>query len=240
MERTWSDVDQYFVERLIHADDALDGALADSATEGLPAINVTPIQGKFLALLVQLIGARRILEIGTLGGYSTIWMARALPKSGRILSLEIDEHHAEVARANIERAGLAKRVDIRVAPATESLAKLIAKPSKPFDLVFIDADKERTLEYFEAAIELSHRGTLIVVDNVVRKGEIVDVVSTDKSVRGMQRFMDKLAKDSRVDATALQTVGSKGYDGFVLGLVTARRTTRAPQRRRAPIRRGRP
>ena len=220
MEPTWSAVDEYFVERLIHSDDVLEAALADSATEGLPAISVTPTQGKFLALLVKLVNARRILEIGTLGGYSTIWMARAIPKSGRIISLEIDEHHAEVARMNIERAGLARRVEIRVAPATESLGKLIAKRMKPFDVVFIDADKERTLEYFEAALELSHPGTVIVVDNVVRKGEIVDTASSDKSVRGMQRFMDRLATESRVDATALQTVGSKGYDGFVLAVVT--------------------
>ena len=220
MEPTWTEVDQYLVERLIHSDDALDAALADSAAQGLPAISVTATQGKFLALLVQLVKAQRILEIGTLGGYSTIWMARALPKSGRVISLEIDEQHAEVARANIERAGLAKRVDIRVAPATESLAKLIAGRANPFDLVFIDADKEHTLEYFEAAIGLSHPGTVIVVDNVVRKGEIVDAASTDKSVQGMQRFMERLAKESRVDATALQTVGSKGYDGFVLAVVT--------------------
>ena len=220
MEPTWNEVDEYFVERLIPSDDVLDAALADSTAEGLPAISVTPTQGKFLALLVKLVSARRILEIGTLGGYSTIWMARAIPKSGRIISLEIDEHHAEVARSNVERAGLAKQVEIRVAPATESLARLIAKRVKPFDVVFIDADKERTLEYFEAAIQLSHPGTVIVVDNVVRKGEIVDAASSDKSVRGMQRFMDRLATESRVEATALQTVGSKGYDGFVLALVT--------------------
>ena len=237
METTWTEVDQYFVERLAPSDRALDAALANSAGEGLPAINVTPTQGKFLAMLAQLIKARRILEIGTLGGYSTIWMARALPKSGRVVSLEIDEHHAEVARDNIERAGLAKQIAIRVAPATESLAKLIAQRAKPFDLVFIDADKERTLEYFESSIELSRPGTVIVVDNVVRKGEIVDASSTDKSVRGMQRFMDSLAEDSRVDATGLQTVGSKGYDGFVIAVVT--RTGRAPRRRRAPSRRGR-
>lgn len=239
MEPTWNEVDQYFADRLIHSDEALEDALADSTAEGLPAINVTPTQGKFLALLVQLVKARRILEIGTLGGYSSIWLARALPKSGRVLSLEIDPHHARVARANIKRAGLATQVEIRVAPATESLAKLIAKRTNPFDLVFIDADKERTLEYFEAAIELSHPGTVIVIDNVVRKGQIVDATSTDTSVRGMQRFLDALANDSRVNATGLQTVGRKGYDGFVLAVVIARTTRQAPRPRRAPSRRGR-
>jgi len=237
MERTWNDVDQYFVERLIDSDDALEAALAASAAEGLPAISVTATQGKFLALLAHVVEARRILEIGTLGGYSTIWMARALPKSGRIISLEIDEHHAGVARGNVKRAGLAKRVDIRVAPAMQSLAELIRERARPFDLVFIDADKERTLEYFEAAIELSHRGTVIVVDNVVRKGELVDATSADKGVIGMQRFMDGLAKESRVDATGLQTVGSKGYDGFVLAVVSA--TGRGRRPRQVPSRRGR-
>jgi len=220
METLWTEVDRYFEDRLTTDDPVLAAALADSTAAGLPAINVTPLQGKFLGLLAQLCNARRILEIGTLGGYSAIWMGRALPTDGTLVTLEISSSNAEVARRNLERAGLAERVHVVVGPASKSLAHLIADKVEPFDLVFIDADKESSEEYFEASLALSHVGTVIVVDNVVRKGAIIDNPSTDSMVLGVQKLADRLRRERRVSATAIQTVGGKGYDGFVMAIVT--------------------
>ena len=220
MEPIWNAVDEYFNKRLSLSDDALAAALADSTAAGLPAISVTPAQGKLLMLLAQMCHARRILEVGTLGGYSAIWMGRALPADGALITLEINPVNAAVAQRNLERAGLADRVDVMVAPATESLNRLIADRVQPFDFVFIDADKERSVEYFDAALALSHAGTVIIVDNVVREGAIIDARSTDVNVLGMRRLAERLARERRVSVTAIQTVGSKGYDGFILAVVT--------------------
>jgi predicted O-methyltransferase YrrM len=220
-DETWTSVDEYFERRLSLSDVVLDAALDDSNAAGLPAINVTPAQGRFLALLIRVMGARRVLEIGTLGGYSTIWMARELPDDGMLVTLEISASNASVAQRNIERAGLARRTTILVAPASESLNRLMADRTAPFDFVFIDADKEHSVEYFEAALALTRTGSVIIVDNVVRKGAIIDASTSDSMVLGMQRLMERLAHERRVSATAIQTVGSKGYDGFILAVVTA-------------------
>jgi len=219
MEATWNEVDAYFADRLAPTDAALEAALTDSNAAGLPAISVTANQGKFLQLLVQIRKARRILEIGTLGGYSTIWMARALPKDGRLITLEIDDKHAAVAHRNIERAALRGIVEIRVAPAAGSLAQMKRDRVDPFDLIFIDADKASTMEYYDAAVELSKPGSLIVIDNVARHGRVIDADSTDADVVGMRRAVDRVAGDTRVSAAALQTVSTKGYDGFILAVV---------------------
>ena len=219
MESTWHAVDEYFEQKLALNDPALGAALADSQAEGLPAINVTPAAGKLLALLAQSINARRILEVGTLGGYSTIWMARALPADGELVTLEISRHHAAVAQRNLDRARLADRVRIVVAPATDSLRQMISERVESFDLVFIDADKERNLEYFEAALALTHPGSLIIVDNVVREGAVVEADSSDTMVQGVRRLVDRVVDERRVSATVIQTVGGKGYDGFLLARV---------------------
>ena len=219
MESTWHAVDEYFEQKLALNDPALGAALADSQAEGLPAINVTPAHGKLLALLAQSINARRILEVGTLGGYSTIWMARALPPDGELVTLEIARLHAAVAQRNLDRARLADRVRIVVAPATDSLRQMISERVESFDLVFIDADKERNLEYFEAALALTHPGSLIIVDNVVRKGAVVEADSSDTMVQGVRRLVDRVVDERRVSATVIQTVGGKGYDGFLLARV---------------------
>lgn len=219
MESTWNAVDEYFERQLTLSDPALDSALADSKSAGLPSINVTAAQGKLLGLLAQSIGARRILEIGTLGAYSTIWMARALAEGGELVTLEIDPRHAAVAQRNLDRAGVADRVRILLAPAIDSLNAMIADRIEAFDLVFIDADKERSLDYFEASLRLSHAGTLIIVDNVVRKGAVVESSGQDTMVQGVRRLIDRLSGDTRVSATAIQTVGGKGYDGFLLARV---------------------
>jgi predicted O-methyltransferase YrrM len=219
MESVWNEVDGYFEDHLTAPDEALELALKDSASAGLPAINVTPLQGKFLALLAQLCHAQRILEIGTLGGYSAIWMGRALPTDGSLVTLEINKGHAAVAQRNLERAGLSERVHVVVGPAAHSLAHMISDKVEPFDLVFIDADKESSEEYFEAALALSRAGTVIVVDNVVRKGAIVQKGTSDTMVLGVQRLADRLTKETRVTSTAIQTVGAKGYDGFILAVV---------------------
>jgi predicted O-methyltransferase YrrM len=212
----WAEVDRYLVEKLMLADPILDAALAASAVAGLPAINVAPNQGKFLQLLARINGSRRILEVGTLGGYSTIWLARALPNSGRLVTLELDPKHAEVAEKNFEQAGLADRIDLHVGLAADTLNQLIAEKTEPFDFIFIDADKASIPIYFTAALKLSHLGSVIVVDNVVRNGAVADTASTDENVQGVQRFLKMAADEPRVDATAVQTVGSKGYDGFAL------------------------
>lgn len=217
----WTAVDQYISDRLASSDSALTAALKDSEAAGLPAISVTPNQGKFLQLLARLHGARRILEIGTLGGYSSIWLARALPPDGRLITLEASHKHAEVAKKNIERAGLGGAIDLRLGPALELLPTLAAEGLGPFDLIFIDADKPNTPEYFNWALKLARLGSLIVVDNVIRDGAIVNDGSDDPSIIGMRRFFDLVADEKRVSASALQTVGSKGYDGFSLALVIA-------------------
>ena len=213
---TWSAVDRFVVDTLSDSDPVLDAAQRAADTAGLPAISVSAAQGKFLHLLARICGARRILEIGTLAGYSTIWLARALPPGGQLITLEYDPRHADVARANIARAGLADRVEVRVGRALEALPGLVV--DEPFDLIFIDADKPSTADYFRWALKLSRPGTVIVVDNVVRDGRLVDA-NGDGDVQGMRRFLEAAANEARVEGTVLQTVGVKGYDGFALLLV---------------------
>ncbi len=217
----WIAVDEYLTDRLVEDDPALAAALKDSAKAGLPPINVSPNQGKFLMLLAQAIGARRILEIGTLGGYSAIWLARALPADGRLLSLEADPAYAELARANLARAGLTEKVEVRVGRAQDTLPELIAEGAAPFDLIFIDADKPSTPDYYQWSVELARRGSLIVVDNVVREGRVIDAKSDSPHIQGLRRFFDLAAADSRVSGTAIQTVGAKGHDGLAILRVTA-------------------
>lgn len=218
--QTWTSVDRYLDDLLVGHDAVLDAALQASADAGLPPISVSPTQGKLLNLLARVRGARGILEIGTLGGYSTIWMARALPADGRLVTLEIDPKHAEVARASIARAGLTARVEVRLGRALETLAQLSAEGAGPYDLIFIDADKPTLPEYFRWALRLSRPGSLIVIDNVVRDGAVIDASSADPSVQGVRRLNELMASEPRVSATAIQTVGAKGYDGFALALVT--------------------
>jgi predicted O-methyltransferase YrrM len=220
-QEQWTAVDRYITDLLVLSDVALEAALKASADAGLPQIHVSPNQGKLLQLLAQAKGARNILEIGTLGGYSTIWLARALPAGGRLITLEFDPKHAQVARANIARAGLAGVVELRVGRALETLPQLAAERRGPFDLIFIDADKGNYPGYFTWALKLSRRGTLIIADNVVRNGAVIDAASDDPMVQGVRRFLELLAAERRVNATAIQTVGSKGYDGFTLAVVTA-------------------
>jgi predicted O-methyltransferase YrrM len=215
----WSAVDGYLVEKLIPGDTVLDEVLRANAAGGLPAIDVAPNQGKLLHLLARIAGAKRVLEIGTLGGYSTIWLARALPADGKLISLEFEPRHAEVARANIERAGLSHVVEVRVGPAAESLAHLVSEDAAPFDFIFIDANKESYPEYLEWSLRLARIGTVIVADNIVREGELIDDTSTDIRVQGVRHLIEAIAANPRFDATALQTVGSKGYDGFALAIV---------------------
>ena len=216
----WTAVDDYFSELFAPDDEALRATLAASEAAGLPAINVTPLQGKFLQLLARLQGARSILEIGTLAGYSTIWLARALPPGGKLITLEYDLRHAEIARANLVRAGLADVVEIRVGAALDSLAALVAEQRGPFDFFFIDADKPNNAAYVTWCLKLARAGSVIVADNVVRKGEVVDAASEDANVQGVRRMNELIAAHPRLTATALQTVGSKGYDGFAMALVT--------------------
>jgi predicted O-methyltransferase YrrM len=218
-QRRWEEVDAYVEAKLIARDDALEAALRASAQAGLPAIAVTPAQGKLLHLLARVHRAARILELGTLGGYSTIWLARALPPGGRLVTLELHERYAALARESIERAGLGELVDLRVGAALESLRGLAAERVAPFDLVFIDADKQSTPEYFEASLGLTRPGGVIVVDNVVRGGALADAEGEDPGPQGMRRFHDLLAAEPRVQATTIQTVGAKGYDGFTLVLL---------------------
>lgn len=212
-------VDRYFESALLTPDPVLEQALAASDAAGLPRISVSPLQGKFLHVLARAVGARRILEIGTLGGYSGIWLARALPEGGQLVTLELNARHAEVARANLERAGLGGRVQVQLGPALESLEGLIAEQVEPFDLVFIDADKPNNERYLAAALRLSRPGTLIVVDNVVRGGEVADASSSDASVIGSRQVIEALGAAPGLVASALQTFGAKGYDGFAIALV---------------------
>jgi predicted O-methyltransferase YrrM len=211
-QETWTAVDRYISELMVPADAALEDALRATEAAGMPAISVSPAQGKMLMLMAQMVGARRILEIGTLGAYSTIWLARS---GAKVISLEADPKHAEVARANIARAGFAGTVDVLLGKAVETLPML----EGTFDFIFIDADKVSYPEYLQWSIRLSHPGTVIIADNVVRKGAVIDAQSSDANVRGVRRFNEILAADARLSATAIQTVGSKGYDGFTVARV---------------------
>ena len=216
-EQTWDAVDRYLSDLLVPPDAALEQAAADSRAAGLPDIAVTPAQGRLLELLARMCGATRILEIGTLGGYSTIWLARALPDGGSLTTLEYEPRHAEVARANIARAGLADRVEVRVGAALDTLPDLAG----PYDLVFLDADKDNYPNYLAQILRLSAPGTMLVADNVVRNGAVLDADHPDPRVLGVRAFLDRVAAEPRLSATAVQTVGTKGYDGFLLARVTA-------------------
>jgi predicted O-methyltransferase YrrM len=222
-QEQWTAVDRYFTDLLVTPDSALDAALAASAASGLPPHHVSANQGKFLQILAQVQGASRILEIGTLGGYSTIWFARGLPPDGHLITLEVNPKYAEVAAANIARAGLSAVVELRVGRALDTLPELAAESRSPFDLVFIDADKATTPDYFEWALKLARAGSLIIVDNVVRNGAVVDASSGDPSVQGVRRFAARLTAEPRMSSTAIQTVGTKGYDGFAIAIVAADR-----------------
>ena len=218
MDTGWAAVDDYIVEKLLGAEPP-QGVLEANAGAGLPAIDVSPPQGKFLYLLAKATGSQRILEVGTLGAYSTIWLTRALPAAGSLVTLEIDPHHAEVARANLDSAGVGNRVEVRVGAALESLAALAREQTAPFDFVFIDADKEHNADYVRGAIGLARPGALIVVDNVVRDGRVLDERSADPNIRGTRRLFDMLADEPRLEATAIQTVGAKQWDGFIVAVV---------------------
>ncbi len=220
-QEQWTAVDRYITELFVPPDPALDAALQSSDAAGLPSINVSPNQGKLLYLLAQVQRARNILEIGTLGAYSTIWLGRALPAGGRLITLEFDPKHAEVARANIARAGLAGVVELRLGRALDTLPQLATEGRGPFDLIFIDADKQGYPDYLAWALKLSRRGSLIIADNVVRKGAVADPASADSNVPGVRRYNQLLAAEPRVSATVIQTVGSKGYDGLAIALVVA-------------------
>jgi predicted O-methyltransferase YrrM len=219
-EEQWVEVERYMVDSLLGPDPVLEGALRASDAGGLPPIAVSPNQGKLLYLLARLCDAHEILELGTLGAYSTIWLARALPQDGRLITIEVNSDYAEVAATNIAAASLGDVVELRVGDALEELAELQAQSEGPFDLLFIDADKQRTPEYFQAALTLARSGSIIVVDNVVRGAAIIDPQSTDPGVLGIRRFYELAAAEPRVSATAIPTVGSKGYDGFAIALVT--------------------
>lgn len=218
-QERWSAVDDYIASLFMSSDHALEATQAASLAAGLPDIAVSSVQGNFLMILAQAIGARRILEIGTLGGYSTIWLARALPDGGRLISLELNPKHAEVARSNIAGSGLADRVEVRDGFAQDTLAQLVFEESEPFDLIFIDADKPGYVDYLAWSLKLSRPGTLLIADNVVRRGAVVDADSDDVNVQGVRRFNELLAAERRVNATILQTVGHKGYDGFAIAFV---------------------
>jgi len=217
---TWDAVDRYITDLLVQQDPVLDAALDASAQAGLPPINVAPNQGKLLYLLARIMGAQRILEIGTLGGYSSIWLAQALPPTGSLITLEADPRHCQIARTNIDRAGLSVVVEVREGYALDVLPKLAAEGRGPFDLVFIDADKRNNPDYLRWALRLARRGSLIIADNVVRNGAVVDAASRDADVQGIRRFYELLAAEPRVTSTAIQTVGIKGYDGLAIALVT--------------------
>ena len=217
-EELWAEVESYIDNLLIPSDPVLEAAIAASEAAGLPQIAVTPSQGKLLYLLARMQKARRILEIGTLAGYSTIWMARALPDNGSLVTLEVDRNHCEVARANIARADLSSLVDLREGPALDSLPELAAEGLDPFDMAFIDADKENSEAYFRWAMRLSRPGALFVIDNVIREGEVADAASADPRVQGIRKLNEAMAAEPRITATTMQTVGSKGYDGFTLAI----------------------
>ena len=218
-KKTWAAVDDYIVDALFEADPALDAVLTANREQGLPAIDVSPAQGKLLSLLVRIGSAKKVLEIGTLGGYSTIWMARGLPADGKVVTLELDPHHAKVARSNFERAGVSDKVDLRLGPALQSLAALVSESAGPFDLIFIDADKPNNPNYLSWAMRLARSGTVIVCDNVIRDGAIVKKDSGDANVEGARAAFSFIGGEKRLDGTAIQTVGAKGYDGFAIAIV---------------------
>ncbi len=220
-QENWAAVDRYLTDLLVRPDAALDAALESSAAAGLPAINVSPAQGKLLYMLARLVAARNILEIGTLGGYSTIWMARALPADGKLITLEIDEKNAAIARANFQRAGVDRLIELRLGKALDTLRALAAEKREPFDLIFIDADKQNNPDYFAWALRLARIGSLAIVDNVIRGGAVIDRESHDASVLGTQRCLEMMAAEPRVISTAMQTVGSTGYDGFAIAMITS-------------------
>lgn len=218
-EALWTAVDAYLADHLIAKDEVLEAALRESEAAELPPIQVTALQGRMLQMFARMVGARRILEVGTLGGYSTIWLARALPEGGKLITLEAAAKHAAVARKNLTRAGVMDRVELREGPALETLPKLESEGAGPFDFIFLDADKEHNAEYLASALKLAHPGTVIVTDNVVREGEIIDAKSDDPMVKGTRRFFEALAREPGVTATAVQTVSGKKYDGFALLIV---------------------
>jgi predicted O-methyltransferase YrrM len=215
----WDAVEKYLIEHLVPADPVLEAALKATDAAGLPAIEVAPTHGKLLHLLARIRGAKRILEIGTLGGYSTIWLARALPAGGKLITLELQQRNADVARNNIARAGLSEVVEIRVGRALDSLPQLEAENTGPFDFFFIDADKRGNPDYVRWALKLSRPGSVIVVDNVIRNGAVADAGSRDADVQGVRQLNELFASEPRLSATAIQTVGSKGYDGFAIAIV---------------------
>jgi predicted O-methyltransferase YrrM len=217
----WTAVDQFLTDLLLPHDATLEAALTASVAAGLPEIHVSPSQGKLLFLLARILGARRILEIGTLGAYSSIWLARALPPGGRLITLESEPAHAEVARANLARAGLTEVVDLRLGPAQETLPQLAAEGAGPFDLIFIDADKPSYPEYLRWSLQLVRRGSLLIADNVIRSGQVAESTNVDPNIQGVRRFLEMVAAEARLSATAIQTVGSKGYDGLAFALVIA-------------------
>lgn len=219
VDKVWAQVDAYLTDLLVGPDPPLEEAIAASTAAELPEIQVSPLQGRFLMLLAKIRGARRILEIGTLGGYSTIWLARALPPGGELVTLEIEPRHARVARENLTRAGLEAKIDLRVGPAADSLAKLVAEGAAPFDLVFVDADKPSNPDYVELALRLTRPGSVLVIDNVVREGEVLAAESESEAILGTRAMHELVANHPRLEATVLQTVGAKGYDGFTLALV---------------------
>jgi predicted O-methyltransferase YrrM len=219
MREVWTQVDRYLDDLLAPADEALTAALHSNTDAHLPAIDVPAQLGKFLGFLIQVSGARRVLEIGTLGGYSTIWMARAIPANGIVVTLEIDPHHADIARANLAFAGLLDRVEIRLGSAADSLRAMHESAAEPFDLIFIDADKKGLPEYLDLSMKLSHPGTILVADNVVRDGKVIDADSPDPDVQGVRRFLEVVAAHPSLSAMAFQTVGARGYDGFAVALV---------------------
>lgn len=219
MQETWAAVDRYFGDLLAPEDDALAACVATNREAGLPSIDVPALLGKFLDLLVRLSGARSVLEVGTLGAYSTIWLARALPEGGQVITLEIDADRGAIARKNLERVGMLDRVEITIGPALDSLAALYNGDPEPFDLIFIDADKKSLPEYLEWSLKLSHPGTVIIVDNVVRDGKVLDADSADPDVQGVRHMTEMMAANPRLGATAIPTVGARGYDGFAMAVV---------------------
>ncbi|MFZ0392735.1 MAG: O-methyltransferase [Terracidiphilus sp.] len=219
MQKIWAEVDNYLGDLLAPHDAGLAHAVEANHAAGLPPIDVPPLLGKFLDLMIRISGARRALEIGTLGGYSTIWMARALPDGGKLITLELEPRHAEIARANFEAAGVANRIEVRIGPASESLRAIDQGGSPAFDLIFVDADKERMPEYLDWSLKLSHPGTVIIADNVVRDGKVLNAKTRDPHVRGVQRFLELVAANPHLSATAVPTVGARGFDGFAVAVV---------------------
>jgi predicted O-methyltransferase YrrM len=219
MQETWAAVDRYFGDLLAPEDEALAACMEANRQAGLPSIDVPSLLGKFLDLMVRISGARSVLEIGTLGGYSTIWLARAVPGGGQVVSLEIDPRHAQIARKNLQRAGVLDRVEITVGPALETLKALYEGAADPFDLIFIDADKKSLPDYLEWSLKLSRPGTVIIADNVVRDGKVLDPGTDDPDIQGVRRMTEMMASNPRLSATAIPTVGARGYDGFAMAVV---------------------